>query len=75
MVTLHTFTYGKTIHLGQIHQKLPEVNSYRVSFSPGKKIRKGHTTEIDTWGCHVSVFETRSIDRLENNSKMQPKLK
>ena len=37
-------------------------------FPQVKKIRKGHTTEIDTWGCRVSVFETRSIDWLEINS-------
>ena len=58
-----------------ISQKLPEVNSSRVSFSPGKKIRKGHTTEIDTWDCLVAVSETKSIDRLKINSKTQPKLK
>ena len=68
MVTLHTFTERKTIYLGQIHQKLPEVNLSRVLFSPGKKIRKGHTTEIDTWGCHVSVSGTKSTDQLEINS-------
>ena len=69
VVTLQTFTEGKTIYLGQIHQKLPEVNLSGVLFPSGKKIRKGHTTDIDTWGCHISVSETKSIDRLEINLK------
>ena len=71
--TTHFYLGKNDLPRANIHQKFPEVNSSRVSFPPGKKIRKGHTTEINTWGCHVFVSETRSIDRLEINSKMQPK--
>ena len=40
MVTLQTFTEVKPIYLGQIHQKYPEVNSFRVLFYLGKNSRK-----------------------------------
>ena len=83
-MTILSYNRGHTAHfyLGK-NNDLPRENSLEIArgkfisglFSPGKKIRKGHTTEIDTWGCHVSVFETWSIDRLEINPKMQPKLK
>ena len=40
VVTLQTFTQVKLIYLGQLHQKSPEVNSFRVLFYLGKNSGK-----------------------------------
>ena len=62
------------IYLGKIHQKLPKVNLSRVSFSPGKK--KNVEVKVTLLRSRLGdVSGTKSVEQLEINSKMHPKLK
>ena len=64
VATLHTLPRERMIYWGQIPQKLPKVNLSRVSFSPGKKIWKGHTTEID--GCKITLDNMHRFLKIQN---------
>ena len=76
MVTLQTFTYVKPFHLGQIHQKSPEVNSARVLFYLGKKFWEGDTTDrlrvVPFFLRDSTASETRARVNITPREKISP---